>query len=582
MAEIHADGGPLPPFPDDLTIAQFIMDTHHPLRPVRDRLRPWLIEEDTGREVGSDELRTRTFGLANALKTRWNIGEDDVVCLFSPNHIDRASNPHRAVHKLGAIVTTANPSFTRDEITYQLQLTKSCMVFAHSTNLSIALEAARAVGIPVDRVIVLDSAPNHKDTPSVQVLVVEGLREVQNFSERRLEQGEAKRKLAFLLFSSGTTGKPKAVMITHYAVIANLVQNGQYMQLTGDKIPPQDLIFRPESVVLLVSYIPYLDAYGLLFVLFSGLAYGATILVSQGFQLERALNSIERYRVTHLCFVPPMAVLLCKSPVVRDYDLSSVRYFFVGAAPVSVELTDQLVRVLPKTCKIGQGYGMTETATMISFMRLDLRVGTPGSAGVLLPGYAARVVKQDGTLAGFNEPGELHLKGPSLALGYLNNPQATAETFKDGWLATGDEVIINERKEIFISDRIKELIKVRAFQVAPAELEGLLLNHPDVADVCVVGIPDPYSGELPLAFAVPTPDARTRVERNAEERAKVKAGIMEYVAKHKVYYKRLAGVEFVHTIPKNPSGKLLRRILRDKARNMLASGELTVASKAKL
>ncbi|KAL7284583.1 hypothetical protein ACG7TL_001876 [Trametes sanguinea] len=579
MSEIQADGGPLPPIPDDLTIAQFILDTHHPLRPVRDRLRPWLIEEATGREVGSDELRARTFGLANVLQIRYNIGEDDVVCLFSPNHIDYLPVIW-AVHKLGAIVTTANPSFTQEEIAYQLQLTKSCMVFAHSTNLLVTLDAARTVGIPADRIIVLDSKSDQDNTPNVQSLVEEGLREVQRFSERRLKQGEARKKLAFLLFSSGTTGKPKAVMITHYAVIANLVQNGQYMQLTGGKIAPQDLMFGPESVVL--GTLPLFHAYGLLFVLFSGLAYGAAILVSPGFQLERALNSIQRYRVTHLCFVPPMAVLLCKSSLVQNYDLSSVRYFFVGAAPVSAELTDQLVHVLPKTCKIGQGYGMTETATMISLMRLDQRVGTPGSAGVLLPGYAARVVKQNGTLARFNEPGELHLKTPSMALGYLNNPQATAETFQNGWLVTGDEVTINERKEIFISDRIKELIKVRAFQVAPAELEGLLIDHPDVADACVVGIPDPYSGELPLAFVAPSPVAQSRIQRSAEERARVKAGIMEYVAKHKVYYKRLAGVEFIDAIPKNPSGKLLRRILRDKARNMLASGELKIVSKAKL
>ncbi|CDO74830.1 hypothetical protein BN946_scf184353.g11 [Trametes cinnabarina] len=395
----------------------------------------------------------------------------------------------------------------------------------------------------------------------------------------------------------------QAVMITHYAVIANMIQNGQYFQLTSSNTPAEQLVFGPESVILCT--LPLFHAYGLLFVLFTGLCYGATILVSQQFQLERALKSIQRYRVTHLCFVPPMAVLLCKvdsfhhdelevsdvvqSPIVQNYDLTSVRYFMVGAAPVSSELTEQLVRVLPEECKIGQGYGMTETATMISFMRLDQRVGTLGSAGVLLPGYVARVVKQDGTLAGFNELGELHLKTPSMALGYLDNPQATAETFKDGWLHTGDEVTINEKKEIFISDRIKvyrsilpELIKVRAFQVAPAELEGLLIDHPDVADACVVGIPDAYSGELPLAFVSLTKEARARTERSVDEHEKLKTGIMEYVAKHKVYYKRLAGVEFVDVIPKNPSGKLLRRILRDRAKSMLPTGDLKIASKVKL
>ncbi|CDO75535.1 hypothetical protein BN946_scf184776.g1 [Trametes cinnabarina] len=371
------------------------------------------------------------------------------------------------------------------------------------------MDAARAVGLSADRIVLFDPAPG-STIPSVQMLVEQGLKEIEHFKERRLTPGEAKTKLALLLFSSGTTGRPKQ------------------------------------------------------------------------FQLERALKSIQRYRVTHLCFVPPMAVLLCKSSIVKNYDLGSVRRFMIGAAPVSVELTDQLVRVLPEACKIGEGYGMTEAATMISMARFENKVGKPGSAGALLPGYVARVVKQDGTLAGYNEPGELQLKSPSLSSGYLNNPQATAETFKDGWLCTGDEVIIDEEKEIYIIDRIKELIKVRGFQVAPAELEGLLLDHPDVADACVVGIPDAYSGELPLAFIVPMPETRARMERDADELLRVKVDILEYVKKHKVYYKHLAGVKFVDVIPKNPSGKLLRRILREQAKTMLAHGDLTVASKAKL
>ncbi|EJF61702.1 acetyl-CoA synthetase-like protein, partial [Dichomitus squalens LYAD-421 SS1] len=196
-----------------------------------------------------------------------------------------------------------------------------------------------------------------------------------------------------------------------------------------------------------------------------------------------------------------------------------------GAAPLGAELIEKLARILPNSV-IGQGYGMTELATGATSIPLDRRVGEPGSAGVLLPGIVARVVRQDGTVAGFNELGELHLKTPSMSLGYLNDPTATAETFRDGWVHTGDEVIINERKEVFVVDRIKELIKVRGLQVAPSELESHLLDHPDVADVCVVGIPDDFSGELPFAFIVLNDGARVDIEAHKRNPYAIKEAMM--------------------------------------------------------
>jgi len=235
-----------------------------------------------------------------------------------------------------------------------------------------------------------------------------------------------------------------------------------------------------------------------------------------------------------------------------------------GAAPLSCKIIAALAQIFPNAA-IGQGYGMTE-ATAISFARVDKHVDT-GSSGQLIPGVVARVVKSDGSLAGYGEPGHLLISSPSLAAGYLDNEEATKETFVDGWLHTGDEVIINEEAEIFVIDRIKEMVKVKGFQVAPAELEAHLLDHPDVADVCVVGVPDDYSGELPLAFVVLTQTAAERTKLDPAESEKVKAALAEHVANAKVFYKRLAGgVEFVDTIPKNPAGKLLRRFLRDRAK----------------
>ncbi|EJF61689.1 amp dependent CoA ligase [Dichomitus squalens LYAD-421 SS1] len=578
MAEIVGKEA-LPFIPDDLSLPQFLLDVHHPSRPVRTKPQAWFIEETSGREIGLDEIRARTHGLANALKIRWNIGQDDVACLFSPNHVDYPVIIW-AIHRLDGVVTTANPMYTSEELGYQLQLTKTRLLFVHPLALNAALDAARAAGLPQDRIVLLEPLPS-SSCVNVHDLVKFGLRERQAYRERQLEPGEARTKLALLLFSSGTTGKPKAVMISHYALIANMLQVTQYVKPNDESVPLEQKRYRAGDVVL--GALPMFHAYGLIMITFTGMFLGATVIVSPKFSLERMLLSIQQHRVTHLYLVPPQAILICKSPIVKGYDLSSIRFVGCGAAPVSPELTEQLSRTMPDpNALIGQAYGMTETATMITMPQLDKRTGTPGSAGFLLPGISARVVKADGSLAQFGELGELLLRSPAMALGYYNNPTATAETFVDGWLRTGDEVKIDERGEVFVVDRIKELIKVRAFQVAPSELEGLLFDHPDVSDVCVVAIPDDYSGELPFAFIVLRPDIQARVKGDLQEPTKVKEGLMKYVSDHKTHFKWLAGVEFIDAIPKNPSGKLLRRVLREQARSMLKSGQLSIVAKAKL
>jgi len=276
------------------------------------------------------------------------------------------------------------------------------------------------------------------------------------------------------------------------------------------------------------------------------------------------LDSIVKYRAANLFVVPPMIVLLCKHPGVKDYDLSCVRNIMVGAAPMSGELTKQLVSIIPTT-NFFQGYGLTETATTVTAGPLSQKVSTLGSAGHLVPGVSVRILKSDGTYGGFGEQGELVVKSPSNALCYSNNKEATRETFIDGWVRTGDKAYVDERSEVFIVDRLKEIMKVRGFQVAPAELEGHLLDSKYVSDVCVVGVPDEYSGELPFAFIVPSSEAAKLIEKG--EAAHVKAAIAKHVSDVKVSYKHLAGgIHFVDAVPKNPSGKLLRRLLRDEAK----------------
>ncbi|KAI0785098.1 amp dependent CoA ligase [Abortiporus biennis] len=574
MSEIYPLQGPIPHVPDDLTLPQFILDTRHPQRPLNTFLNPWFIEEATGRQIGFEEVRARTFGLANELKARWNIGENDIVCIFSPNHVDYPIATW-AIHRLGAIVTTANPAYTSEELTHQINLVKTKHIITHSTSLAVVEASAKETGIPLSNIIVIDLDYKGNAYSTVDSLIKAGLSKEPTFVERRLNPGEAKTKLAFLICSSGTTGKPKAVAIPHIAPIANVIQMAFYARVTEDYTSYEDRRYRVGDVTYAV--LPFYHIYGLVVNLHFYLFCGHTLVISSKFNFTGMLKSIERYHINHMLLVPPMIVLLCKNPEVKNYNLKSLRFIMCGAAPLSAELTNQAVKILPDV-GISQGYGMTETSTTVTFPRIDQKIGTPGSAGELLPGCIARVVKEDGSLAKFGEKGELWVKTPSSALRYLNNDEATKETFVDGWVRTGDEVIMNERREVFVVDRMKEILKVKGFQVAPAELEGHLLEHPEVSDTCVVGIPDEYSGEVPLAFVVPSQNALERIKRDPSESEKVKASIMKHVSDHKVHYKRLAGgVVFLDVIPKNPSGKLLRRVLREKAKQLKA-----VPPKAKL
>jgi len=583
MAEFHGPGGPLPHVPDDVTLAQFMLDSDHPSRPVRRVLQgnPWMIEDATGRQIGYGEVRSRTHGLANAMSSRWGIVEDDVVCIFGPNHVDYPIAVW-AIHRLGATVTCANPAYTAGELQYQLEATKAKLLIVNNLSYSVAVTAAKAVALPLERIVLFDTLENSASTSythtTVHELVKEGLEKPQGYVERKLKRGEGKTKLAFLSFSSGTTGKPKAVCIAHYAPIANVIQMAH---LANQQPGPWEIVkYRTGSVAM--GVLPFYHIYGLVVIMHFMMFYGASLVVVPKFNFIDFLASIQRHKIGFIPVVPPMIVLLCKHPAVKNYDLSSIHAIMSGAAPLSPELTSQLSKILPQV-SVGQGYGMTETSTTISFPQIEQKICTPGSGGRLVPGVIARVLKPDGSLAGFNEPGHLIVKGPANALRYLNNEKATNETFVDGWVHTGDEVMINEEMEVFVVDRIKELIKVRGFQVAPAELEGHILDHPDVSDVCVVGLPDDYSGELPLAFVTPSLAAAKRMKKDPTEAVKVRASIMKHVADVKVHYKRLeGGVEFVEVIPKNPSGKLLRRVLRDQATELKKQGRLSRPPKSRM
>jgi acyl-CoA synthetase (AMP-forming)/AMP-acid ligase II len=340
------------------------------------------------------------------------------------------------------------------------------------------------------------------------------------------------RDLAALPYSSGTSGLPKGVELTHAAMVTNVRQSQAVLGL------------REDDVVVAVA--PFFHAIGFAIVLPCSLAAGATVVTVARFDLEVFLRVIQEHRATFTIVVPPIALALARHPLVDSYDLSSLRALGVGAAPLGADLERLCAERLG--CEVAQGLGMTEAAALIAVGPLDRP--RRGSVGRLVPNTEARIVDPDShaDLAA-GRTGELWIRGPQLMRGYRDRPEATARTIDaDGWLHSGDLCYFDEDGYLYVVDRLKELIKCSGYQVAPAELEHLLLTHPAVADAAVVPSPDRDAGEVPVAHVV------LRGPATAED-------LLAYVAQRVAPYKRLRAVRLTASVPRSPAGKLLRRVL---------------------
>jgi acyl-CoA synthetase (AMP-forming)/AMP-acid ligase II len=352
--------------------------------------------------------------------------------------------------------------------------------------------------------------------------------------------------VALLPYSSGTTGLAKGVILTHRACMANIVQmRTSWPAARTDRI---------------LAVAPFFHAVGLLVLACRALFAGATLVTLPRFDAEGFLAALREHRITQTVIVPPIVLALAQHPAVDHYDLSSLRWLGCGAAPLDADLQRACSQRIG--CPVGQGYGMTEATAGIALWPVGTPV-VPGSSGRLLPGVRARIVDPDtGGDAGPGDTGELWVRSPALMNGYLGNAGATAATIdQDGWLHTGDIARFDADGNLFLIDRIKELIKVNAFQVAPAELEAILRCHPSVKDAAVVPIPDKRAGQRPKAYVVAAQDVR------AHE-------LIEFVAARVAPYKRIHEVEFIDAIPTSPSGKILRRLLHA-AHNRITQGEGT-------
>ena len=460
----------------------------------------------------------------------------DKIGVFAPNCVEFAI-AFFGILKAGAVVSTVNSAYTERELAFQMNDCGATVLLVHETMLEVA-EKAKGHGLDIRQMIVIK--PGSQEPGSFWGLIEAASGAPPEFSI------DPKVDVAALPYSSGTTGLAKGVELTHFNLTSNILQMEECQ--VENKLTSED------DVVLI--HLPLFHIYGLQVLMNLSLSVGATLVMMGRFDMGELLGLLVRHKITQLCTVPPVGQGLTMVPGLKDLDLSSLRVVFLAAAPTSTDLQVRVSEVMG--VPVVQGYGMTELSPASHIDFLDPQRNRPGSVGPLMADTEQKIVDLEtgDTEVAPGESGELLVRGPQVMKGYFNNPEATAETITaDGWLHTGDIVRADEDGYIWILDRKKELIKYKGFQVPPAELEGLLLGHPGIADAAVIGIHDEESGEVPKAFVV----LKEGQSPSAEE-------IMEYISGQVATFKQIRQVQFLDAIPKNPSGKILRRVLIEQER----------------
>jgi acyl-CoA synthetase (AMP-forming)/AMP-acid ligase II len=502
-----------------------------------------LVDAKSGAQTPYRDMVARIDAFAGALAQR-GIGVGDVVGLLAPNSSAFAIAFH-GILRSGATATTINALFTAKDIAKQLTDSRATMLVTVTPLLPQAAEAAAQIGLDDAHLIVLDGPGADADGhPNAADLLGPALPPPDVTFDPATH-------LAVLPYSSGTTANPKGVKLTHHNLVANVAQIRPLQGMTADD--------------RILAVLPFFHIYGMTVLLNAALHARAQLVIMPSFDLTEFLANIADRKCTHAFIAPPVAVALAKHPLVERYDLSSLRGIMSGAAPLDEDLgravTDRLRTPLV------QGYGMSELSPVSHVTPFDGgrelvgSVAPLSSCGWTVPNSVSKIVDSetgteiDPPASGLSDAGELWFKGPNVMAGYLNNETATAETIDDdGFLHTGDIARVDSSGCVYIVDRLKELIKYKGYQVPPAELEAVLLTHPQIADAAVIGVRDPDSGEeVPKAFVVRQPESGDDL---------TDAAVMEFVADHVAPYKKVRQVAFIEAIPKSASGKILRKDLR--------------------
>ncbi|BAT91429.1 hypothetical protein LR48_Vigan05g228200 [Vigna angularis] len=497
--------------------------------------RPCLINAPTGKVYTYSDVDATARKVAAGLH-RLGVRQGEVIMILLPNCPEFVFAFLGASHR-GAVATAANPFFTPAEIAKQAKASKAKVLITQASYYEKVKELEEVKLVFVDSCPVAEADGGHVHFSEL----CEGEGEMDEVEIRADD-------VVALPYSSGTTGLPKGVMLTHKGLVTSIAQ-----QVDGEN---PNLYYHPDDTILCV--LPLFHIYSLNSVLLCGLRSKAAILLMPKFDINALLALIYKHRITVAPVVPPIVLAVAKSPDLANYDLSSIRLFKSGGAPLGKELEDTVRAKFPNA-RLGQGYGMTEAGPVLTmslaFAKEPMHVKA-GACGTVVRNAEMKIVDPETAQSlSRNQSGEICIRGDQIMKGYLNDKEATERTIdKDGWLHTGDIGYIDDDDELFIVDRLKELIKYKGFQVAPAELEALLLTHPNISDAAVVPMKDEAAGEVPVAFVV---RSNSSIDTTQDE-------IKNFISKQVVFYKRINTVFFVDAIPKSPSGKILRKDLRAK------------------
>ena len=512
------------PYPDadipDVPLSEFILEAAKGWGD-----KPALIDGPSGRTLTYAQFVGGVERVAAGLAER-GFGKGDVFAIHAPNLPEYALAFH-GIARSGGTITTVNPLYTVEELAFQFNDSGARYLLTIPQFLESAKEAASRSKI--EEIFVLGEAEGA--TPFTSLM--------SSTSAPPDLDIDPNEDVLVLPYSSGTTGLPKGVMLTHKNLVANVVQcEAPHGTNENDVI---------------IGVLPFFHIYGMTVIMNIALRRGATVVTMPRFDLGDFLKIMQEYGVTRAYLVPPIILALAKHPVVENFDLSKVEVIMSGAAPLGSDLAGAASSRLG--CLVMQGYGLTETSPVTHMIPDEPGKDRPGSIGFSISNTECKLVEPgSGKEVGPKETGELWIRGPQVMKGYLNNPEATKATLDDdGWLHTGDIATVDEDGYFFIVDRLKELIKYKGFQVPPAELEAVLLSHPDITDAAVIPVPDEEAGEIPKAYVVLKDDV------SAED-------IMAFVAERVAPYKKVRLVETVDEIPKSASGKILRRVLVERSR----------------
>ncbi|XP_041009902.1 4-coumarate--CoA ligase-like 1 [Juglans microcarpa x Juglans regia] len=514
--------------PDDMTLPQFVLQN---AELYADKVA--FVEAVTGKQITYSDVVRGTMRFGKALRSL-GLSKGQVVIVVLPNVAEYAIVA-LGIMTAGGVFSGANPSSHVSEIKKQVQAAKAKLIVTNGPN----YEKVKGLGIPV----IIQGEEVIEGAMNWNKLLEAADRAGTSPHNKDVHQND----LCALPFSSGTTGLSKGVMLTHRNLVANLCST----------------LFsvRPEMVgqVTTLGLIPFFHIYGITGICCATLRNKGKVVVMERFELRTFMNALITQEVTFAPIVPPIILQLVKNPIVEEFDLSmlKLRAIMSAAAPLAPELLNAFENKFPGV-QVQEAYGLTEHSC-ITLTLVDLEtVSSPSkknSVGYILPNLEVKFINPEtGQSLPMNTPGEICVRSQCVMQGYYNNEEETARTIDEkGWLHTGDIGFIDDEGDVFIVDRIKELIKYKGFQVAPAELEAILLTHPSIEDAAVVPLPDEEAGEIPGASVVMVQSAKESEE-----------DIMNYVASNVAHYKKVRVVQFVDTIPKSPSGKIMRRLIKDK------------------